>query len=70
MKIHSLDLEEAFYASDFGVDTTEELINSSRAKAHRENRELRAEGVGVIARTVLKEIFKWSRRGRHPDSIE
>ena len=28
-----LDLEEAFYASDFGVDTTEELINSVR-QAH------------------------------------
>ena len=51
-----LDLEEAFYASDFGVDTTEELINSVR-QAYRENKELRAEGVGVIARAVLKEIL-------------
>ena len=50
-----LDLEEAF-ASDFGVDTTEELINSVR-QAHRENKELRAEGVELIARTLLKEIL-------------
>ncbi len=51
-----LDLEEAFYASDFGVETTEEILNSIKEE-HRNNKELRAEGVGEIARTVLREAL-------------
>ena len=51
-----LELEEAFYGSDFGVDTTEEIISSIR-EAHRSDKDLRAEGVGEIARSVLKNIM-------------
>jgi fused signal recognition particle receptor len=51
-----LELEEAFYGSDFGVDTTEEIISSIR-EAHRSDKDLRAEGVGEIARSVLKNIL-------------
>lgn len=56
-----LDLEEAFYGSDFGVDTTEEIINSIR-EAHRSDKDLRAEGVGEIARSVLKNILNGSEK--------
>lgn len=52
-----LDIEEAFYASDFGVETTEEILESIR-EAHRENKELRAEGVGEIARSVLRKTLE------------
>ena len=51
-----LDLEEAFFASDFGVDTTEEILDSIR-EAHRNDRELRAEGIGKIARKVLRNVL-------------
>lgn len=56
-----LDLEEAFYGSDFGVDTTEEIISSIR-EAHRSDKDLRAEGVGEIARSVLKNILNGSEK--------
>jgi len=56
-----LDLEEAFYGSDFGVDTTVEIINSIR-EAHRSDKDLRAEGVGEIARSVLKNILNGSEK--------
>ena len=44
-----LELEEAFYGSDFGVETTEDILNSIR-DAHKNDKLLRAEGVGEIAR--------------------
>ena len=57
-----LDIEEAFYGSDFGVETTEEILESIR-EAHRNDRELRAEGVGQIARTVLRKTLEGSEGG-------
>ena len=56
-----LDLEEAFYGSDFGVETTEDILNSIR-EAHKNDKMLRAEGVGEIARSVLKNILTGSER--------
>jgi fused signal recognition particle receptor len=52
-----LDIEEAFYGSDFGVETTEEILESIK-EAHRNDRELRAEGVGQIARNILRNILE------------
>jgi len=52
-----LEIEEAFYGSDFGVETTEEILDSIR-EAHRTDRELRAEGVGEIARKVLRTTLE------------
>ena len=54
-----LDIEEAFYASDFGVETTEEILESIR-EAHRNDRELRAEGVRQIARNILRKTLQGS----------
>ena len=54
-----LDIEEAFYASDFGVETTEEILESIR-EAHRNDRELRAEGVRQIARNILRKTLEGS----------
>jgi len=56
-----LGLEEAFYGSDFGVETTEDILNSIR-EAHKNDKVLRAEGVGEIARSVLKNILIGSER--------
>lgn len=52
-----LGIEEAFYGSDFGVETTEEILESIK-EAHRNDRELRAEGVGQIARNILRNILE------------
>ena len=57
-----LDIEEALYTSDFGVETTEEILNSIR-EAHRNDRELRAEGVGHIAREILRNTLEGSEGG-------
>ena len=57
-----LDIEEAFYTSDFGVETTEEILNSIR-EAHRNDRELRAEGVRNIAREILRNTLAGSEGG-------
>ena len=56
-----LNLEEAFYGSDFGVETTEDILSSIR-EAHKNDKALRAEGVGEIARSVLKNILTGSER--------
>ena len=57
-----LDIEEALYTSDFGVETTEEILNSIR-EAHRNDRELRAEGVRNIAREILRNTLAGSEGG-------
>jgi len=54
-----LQLEEAFYESDFGVETTEEILDAIR-EAHRTEKEFRGEDASVLARTVLKRILDGS----------
>ena len=56
-----LNIEEALYGCDFGVDTTEEIIDSIR-DAHRTQKELRSEKVSEIARNVIKKILDGSER--------
>ena len=55
-----LNIEEALYGCDFGVDTIEEIIDSIR-DAHR-TQELRSEKVSEIARNVIKKILDGSER--------
>ncbi len=57
-----LDIEEALFTSDFGVETTEEILDSIR-EAHRNDRELRAVGVGEIARKILRKNLEGSEGG-------
>ena len=53
-----LDLEEAFYQSDFGVDTTEEIIANIR-EVHRSEKLLEEDANG-LAREILKRILHGS----------
>ena len=54
-----LRIEEAFYESDFGVEATEEIMDSIR-EAHRSEKELRGEDAGKIARTVVERFLQGS----------
>ena len=54
-----LDLEEAFYQSDFGVETTEEIIHKIR-EAHRHEKIFRGEDANGIAREILRRILEGS----------
>ena len=45
------DLEEALYASDFGVQTTEQILEEIR-EAHRGDKNLRGQDVATIARAL------------------
>ena len=54
-----LDLEEAFYQSDFGVDTTEEIIANIR-EVHRSEKTFRGEDANGLAREILKRILHGS----------
>jgi len=50
------DLEEALYASDFGVQTTEQILEEIR-EAHREDKNLRGQDVATIARAQLLDVL-------------
>jgi fused signal recognition particle receptor len=63
-----LDLEEALYQSDFGVETTEEIISSIR-EAHRHEKHFRGEDANNIAREILRRILDGSE-GTLPDRSE
>jgi fused signal recognition particle receptor len=54
-----LDLEEAFFQSDFGVDTTEEIIANIR-EVHRSEKTFRGEDANGLAREILKRILHGS----------
>ena len=47
-----LQIEEAFYESDFGVETTEEILDSIR-EAHRTEKEFKGHDACKLARTIL-----------------
>ena len=54
-----LNLEEAFYQSDFGVETTEEIISSIR-EVHRAEKDFRGEDANGLAREILRRILEGS----------
>lgn len=54
-----LQIEEAFYESDFGVETTEEILDSIR-EAHRAEKEFRGEDAYKLARTILGRTLEGS----------
>ena len=51
------NLEEAFFASDFGVQTTDEILGEIR-EAHRRDKNLRGQEVASIAKTVLMQALE------------
>lgn len=70
----SLDeLEEALYMADFGVETTEEILEEIRV-AYRQNRDLRGQEVAAIGASVLQRVLEGAE-GRlegwqhHPEVI-
>jgi len=65
-----LDLEEALYGSDFGVETTEEILDGIR-EAHRKDKELRGQDAIVLARTILTRVLDGAESGFAPsESLE
>ncbi len=52
-------LEEALFGADFGVETTEEIINEVK-KAAKRDRELRGQEVTAIGAAVLKRVLAGS----------
>ena len=65
-----LDLEEAFYQSDFGVDTTEEIISKIR-EVYRSEKEFRGEHANSLAREILRRTLNGSEGvlNDKPDSV-
>ena len=51
-----LDLEEAFYACDFGPETTEDILTEIKS-AYQNLKELRGEDIRQIARKVLAQVL-------------
>lgn len=51
-----LDIEEALYSSDFGPETTEQIIEEIK-RCHREDKEFTNSEITEIARKVLSEIL-------------
>lgn len=50
-------LEESLYAADFGVETTEEILEEIR-RAMRKEKELRGQEAGAIGATVLRRALE------------
>lgn len=51
------ELEEALYAADFGLETTEDILNEIKA-AYKKNKELRGRDAGAIGATVLRRVLE------------
>ncbi|MDR2981406.1 MAG: signal recognition particle-docking protein FtsY [Puniceicoccales bacterium] len=51
------ELEEALFAADFGVETTEEILGEIRA-AYRNNKDLRGQDAAKIGATVLSRVLE------------
>ena len=60
-----LQLEEALYGSDFGVETTEEMLAGIR-EAHRKDKELRGQDAIVLARKTLMRVLDGAESGFAP----
>jgi fused signal recognition particle receptor len=52
-------LEESLYAADFGVQTTEEILEEIR-RAMKKEKELRGQQAGLIGATVLRRVLAGS----------
>ncbi len=52
-------LEESLYSADFGVETTEEILEEIR-RAMRKEKELRGQEAGAIGAAVLKRVLRGS----------
>ena len=63
-----LNLEEAFYQSDFGVETTEEIISSIR-EVHRAEKHFRGEDANGLAREILRRILEGSEGRLSEDPV-
>jgi len=65
----SLDeLEEALYTADFGVETSEEILEEIK-KAFKQNKELRGQEAAAIGANVLKRVLEGAA-GRLEDSSD
>lgn len=53
------ELEEALYGADFGVETTEEILEEIQT-AFRKNKDLRGQDAAVIGATVLRRVLEGS----------
>lgn len=53
------ELEEALFASDFGYETTEEIIEETK-KAYKKDKELRGKDVAGIGSAILKRVLEGS----------
>ncbi|MBK1876182.1 signal recognition particle-docking protein FtsY [Pelagicoccus mobilis] len=53
------ELEEALFASDFGYETTEEIIEETQ-KAYKKDKDLRGKDVAAIGGSVLKRVLDGS----------
>ncbi|MGH8020918.1 MAG: signal recognition particle-docking protein FtsY [Opitutaceae bacterium] len=54
-------LEESLYSADFGVETTEEILDEIR-RAMRKEKELRGQQAGAIGAAVLRRVLDGSER--------
>ena len=61
-----LDLEEVFYACDFGPETTEEILSSIQ-KAFKKDKEFKGDDARKVARAVLAKVLEDSE-GRLSES--
>ena len=59
------ELEEALYMADFGVETTEEVLEAIR-QGYRKNKELQGQEAARIGANVLSEILQGSEGGLEP----
>jgi len=50
------ELEEALYTADFGVETTEEILEEIKV-AHRKDKTLRGQDAAIIGASVLKRVL-------------
>ena len=59
------ELEEALYMADFGVETTEEILDAIR-EAYKENKELRGQEAARIGTHVLESVLEGSEGSLQP----
>ena len=62
-----LDLEEALYESDFGVETTEEIIQGIR-ESHRKDKEMLGRDAVFLAKATLERVLSGSELSFAPSS--
>ena len=63
------DLEEALYEADFGVETTEEILEEIQ-KAYRKDKNLKGQDALEIGRAVLSRILEGAEGKFEPTAAE